>query len=158
MSGILFFGNSSRLIGILSDLYPLFFSSCHNWFKIHKCTCLDNTKEKKEDEHEIWKLEDLDERIHQLTTKTVIEPNGRREMRIFKQEMIKWMTTLNHITDKKSLKIKKVKYLQSEIEDMIHMIQKKWDGWVFLDRDKNIGSFAIACPMWYRHQLIKTFD
>ena len=68
------------------------------------------------------------------------------------------MTTLNHITDKKSLKIKKVKYLQSEIEDMIHMIQKKWDGWVFLDRDKNIGSFAIACPMWYRHQLIKTFD
>ena len=129
-----------------------------DWFKIHSCTCLDRNEGKNGGNHEIWKLEDLEKEMELLTTKTVIEPNGKREMQVFKDEVQKWINNLSHVTNKIKVKIPKIKYTNPEMESTIHYIQEKWKGWIFLERDKNLGSIAIACPMWYRYHLIKTYD
>jgi hypothetical protein len=37
-------------------------------------------------------------------------------------------------------------------------IKHRWENWIIMERDKNNGAIAIACPMWYRHKMLTTFN
>ena len=59
-----------------------------DWFKIHTCACLEKKEMgRNEAEHEVWNLEEKDIEIGELTTKTVLTPNGKREQRIIRKEL-----------------------------------------------------------------------
>jgi hypothetical protein len=47
------------------------------------------------------------------------------------------------------IKIDRVKYGSSELEEWLLKLKEKWKNWVVMERDKNTGAMAIACPMWY---------
>ena len=123
-----------------------------DWFKIYRCMCTHKKEGRKEDEHEIWKLEDLEREMTQLTSKTVLTPNGRREKRIISKEikLLKWrVEKLLGQRLLEDIKIDRVKYGSSELEEWLLKLKEKWKDWVVMERDKNTGAMAIACPMWY---------
>ena len=129
-----------------------------DWFKISRCTCQITEKGRGESEHEIWKLEEKEPLFHQLTTKTVINPNGRKEKRMSTKELNQLHEIVSRIGPINRPTILPITYKNSRMEDEITKIKNKWNGWIFLERDKNNGAIAVACPMWYRKKLIETFD
>ena len=59
---------STRKVGDILLNYKEF--AKEDWFKIYKCTCERRAEGRKEDEHEIWKFEEREKRVENLTTKT----------------------------------------------------------------------------------------
>jgi len=132
-----------------------------DWFKVYKCTCERRAEGRKEDEHEIWKFEEKEKRIENLTTKTVIVPDGRMEVRLLRRRGMELMKTVGKIIGKEiqvPFRYKKRGWERSKMMDEINDIKQKWTNWVILERDKNNGAMALACPLWYRHKLLETFD
>ena len=132
-----------------------------DWFKIHKCVCNTNGKGRGDEEHEIWRLEDVDKNLGDLTTKTVLEPNGGREKRIIEKELrlYKWkVEKLLGMKIKPEVRRRNTEHKDSEMEKRIMKMKCKWRDWVIIERDKNNGAMVVACPMWYRRKLMDTFD
>ena len=136
-----------------------------DWFKIHTCTCDAKKNGRSDTEHEIWKLEEKEKDVGELTTKTVLEPNGIRERSVRNKEMRRLEWLVEKLTGTKTLsKIrirteKKGKERESaNWEEKLREIKERWRNWVILERDKNNGAMALACPLWYRQKMIETFD
>ena len=130
-----------------------------DWFKINKCVCLEKKTDGRDKvSHEIWKMEDKEEIFQTLTTKTVIPPNGRRENRIIKKELNKLQSIIKKIMNCEGIEKPRIRFRSQKLEQNLMEIKKKWEGWIIIERDKNNGTMAAACPMWYRNKLLETFD
>ena len=130
-----------------------------DWFKINKCTCLEKKTEGRDETcHEIWKLEEKEEIFKQLTTKTVLPPNGRRENRIVKKEIKKLGILVNKVVGCDIMTGPKISFQNQKMEQELLEVKRRWKDWVIIERDKNNGTMAVACPMWYRNKLLETFD
>ena len=63
-----------------------------------------------------------------------------------RKEFTKLTTTLKELTGCSNIKNIEITYKNPNLEKKLLEIKNRWRNWVILERDKNNGSMAVACP------------
>ena len=99
-----------------------------DWFKIYVCKCKGKENGRGDNDHEIWRLEDIEEGFRMVTTKTVVTPSGRQEHSIIEREKRKWKWKITKLLGNDiegNVISKRVKWKRSDMEEMVKKIKLK---------------------------------